>query len=212
MRTLVTAAFVTLDGIMQAPGGPDEDREGGFRYGGWTAPYWDPAFGRGTAANDGRPFDLVLGRKTYDMWAAHWPHVDVEPSADALAAEMAAIARSFNAATKYVASRSRPALPWQNSRWLGDDATVALRELKRGDGPDLLTQGSSDFVQALLADDLVDELRLLMYPVTLGAGKRLFDEGTRAAAFTLTRSTPSSTGVILATCERAGAVKTGSFS
>jgi dihydrofolate reductase len=211
MRKLVTAAFLSLDGIMQAPGGPEEDPSGGFRYGGWTTPYADVAFRRGTAENFGRPFDLVLGRKTYDIWAAFWPHVDVDPTSNTFAAGAAEIANSFNQATKYVASRSRSEFAWQNSQWLGSDAATAVRELKRGDGPDLLTQGSSDFVQTLLAADLIDELRLLIYPVALGTGKRLFGTGTRPAAFRLTRSVASSSGVLVATYERAGDVRTGSF-
>ena len=211
MRKLVTAAFVSLDGIMQAPGGPEEDPSGGFRYGGWITPYSDAAFAKGTAENFGRPFDLVLGRKTYDIWAPFWPNVDVDPSSSEFAAAVAEIAQDFNKATKYVASRSRPELAWQNSQWLGSDATAAVRELKRGEGPDLLSQGSSDFVQSLLAADLIDELRLLIYPVTLCTGKRLFGTGTRPAAFSLTRSVASSSGVIVATYERAGDVRTGSF-
>lgn len=211
MRKLITPAFVTLDGVMQAPGGPDEDPSGGFGYGGWVVPYADPSLGRGTAENFGRPYDLLLGRKTYDIFAAYWPHVDVDPAASTFAAGMAEIADSFNRATKYVASRSPAAFAWQNSQWLGSDAVAAVRELKRGDGPDLLTQGSSDFVQALLAADLIDELRLLIYPVTLGTGKRLFGTGTRPAAFTLTRSVASPSGVLVATYERAGDVRTGSF-
>jgi dihydrofolate reductase len=211
MRKLVTAAFVSLDGIMQAPGGPEEDPSGGFRYGGWITPYSDVALRRGTAENFGRPFDLVLGRKTYDIWAAFWPHVDVDPTSNTFAAGAAEIANSFNQATKYVASRSRSEFAWQNSQWLGSDAAAAVRELKRGDGPDLLTQGSSDFVQTLLAADLIDELRLLIYPVALGTGKRLFGTGTRPAAFRLTRSVASSSGVLVATYERAGDVRTGSF-
>lgn len=211
MRKLVTTAFVSLDGIMQAPGGPEEDPTSGFRYGGWIVPYADPAFGRGTAENFGRPFDLLLGRKTYDIFAAYWPHVDVDPDSSTFAAAQADIANSFNRATKYVASRSRSAFAWQHSQWLGRDAAAAVRALKQGDGPDLLTQGSGDFAQTLLAADLVDELRLLIFPVLLGTGKRLFGEGTRPAAFRLTRSVTSSSGVIIATYERAGDVRTGSF-
>ena len=211
MRKLVTAAFVSLDGVMQAPGGPEEDASGGFRYGGWITPYSDPAFAKGTAENFGRPFDLVLGRRTYDIWAGFWPNVDIDPSSNELAAAVAEIAISFNKATKYVASRSRSDFTWQNSQWLGSDAAAAVRELKREEGPELLTQGSGDLVQTLLAADLVDELRLLIYPVTLGTGKRLFGTGTRPAAFRLTRSVASSSGVIVATYERAGDVQTGSF-
>lgn len=211
MRKLVTAAFVSLDGVMQAPGGPDEDPSSGFRYGGWIWPYSDPAFERGTADNGGRPYDLVLGRRTYDIFADYWPHVDVDPRSPTYAAGAAEIANAFNQATKHVASRSRPELAWQNSQWLGADAVGAVRALKQGDGPDLLTQGSSDFLQTLLAAELVDELRLLIFPLTLGPGKRLFGEGTRPAAFRLTRSVVASSGVIIATYERDGDVRTGSF-
>lgn len=211
MRKLVTAAFLSLDGIMQAPGGPEEDPSGGFRYGGWIAPYADPAFRRGTAENFGRPFDLLLGRKTYEIFAAYWPHVDIDPASSTFASAGADIANTFNRATKYVASRARPELAWQNSQWLGSDAAAAVRELKQGDGPDLLTQGSGDFVQTLLAADLIDELRLLIFPVALGTGKRLFGEGTRPAAFRLTRSVASASGVLIATYERAGDVRTGSL-
>jgi dihydrofolate reductase len=211
MRKLVTAAFVSLDGVMQAPGGREEDPSGGFRYGGWTVPYADGTFGRGTAENFGRPFDLLLGRRTYDIWAGFWPDVDVDPSSPRYSAGMADIANSFNRATKYVASRSRSAFDWQPSQWLGPDTAAAVRALKQGDGPDLLTQGSSDLVQTLLAEDLVDEIRLLIYPVVLGAGKKLLGTGTRPAAFRQTRSETSPTGVILAIYERDGEVRTGSF-
>ncbi len=211
MRKLVTAAFVSLDGVMQAPGGPGEDPSGGFRYGGWVVPYADPAIGKGTAENAGRPFDLLLGRRTYDIFAGYWPHVAVDPGSPTYSAGGAELANTFNRATKYVASRSRPALAWENSRWLGPDAVAAVRELKRGDGPDLLTQGSGDFAQTLLATDLVDELRLLIFPVALGSGKRLFGEGIRPAAYRLSHSVVAPTGVILATYERAGDVRTGSF-
>ena len=211
MRKLVTAAFVSLDGVMQAPGGPDEDPTGGFTHGGWSAPYWDDVVAQGTAESFGRPFDLLLGRKTYEIFAAHWPYVDVDPASSTFAAAEARVAATFNDVTKYVASRSRPAFTWRNSEWLGEDAVAAVRDLKRGDGPDLLTQGSSDFLQSLLAADLVDEIRVLTYPVTLGGGKRLFGAGARPGAFRLVRSTKSPSGVLIATYERAGAVKTGSF-
>jgi dihydrofolate reductase len=195
---------------MQSPGSPEEDPSGGFTHGGWTAPYRDDVISRGTAESFGRPFDLLLGRRTYDIWAAYWPHVDVDPASSTFAAEMADIANTFNTVTKYVASRSRSNFSWRNSRWLGGDAAAGVRELKQGDGPDLLTQGSGALVQTLLAADLVDEVRLLIYPVSLGKGKRLFGEGTRPAAFTLTRSVASPSGVIVATYERAGEVKAGS--
>jgi dihydrofolate reductase len=204
MRKVIAAAFVSLDGVMQAPGGPDEDRSGGFVHGGWIVPHADDTVPQGTAEPYGRPYDLLLGRRTYDIFAAHWPRIDAD-------AEHGSIARTFDAVTKYVASRSRPALAWRNSEWLGEDAAAAVRELKRGDGPDLLTQGSSDLLQTLFAADLVDELRLLTYPVVLGGGKRLFGQGTRPGAFTLTRFLTSPTGVVVAHYERAGDVRTGSF-
>lgn len=211
MRKLITAAFVTLDGVMQAPGGPEEDRSGDFPFGGWVVPYADAALGRGTAENFGKPYDLVLGRRTYDIWAAYWPHVDVDPGSSTFSAGMAGIANEFNRATKHVASRSTTEFGWENSRWLGKDTVAAVRELKRGDGPDLLTQGSSDLLQTLFAADLIDELRLLTYPVVLGRGKRLFGAGARPAALRLTRCITSSSGVVVATYERAGEVRTGTF-
>jgi dihydrofolate reductase len=211
MRKIVSPAFVSLDGVMQAPGGPDEDPTGGFTLGGWTAPYWDDALGEAMAESFARPFDLLLGRKTYDIFAAHWPHVAVDPASSGYDPGEAQIATTFNDVTKYVASRTRPALAWRNSEWLGEDAAAAVRALKQGDGPDLLTQGSSDFVQTLLAEDLVDELRLLIYPVVLGRGKRLFGAGARPGAFTMTRSMTSPSGVVIVTYARAGAVRTGSF-
>lgn len=210
MRKLVTAAFVSLDGVMQAPGGPDEDPSG-FAHGGWVAPYWDAVVDHASAEGFRRPFDLLLGRRTYDLFAAHWPYVDVDPDSAGFAAAQADVAHAFDRATKHVASRSRSAFAWQNSRWLGSDAAVAVRELKRGDGPDLLTQGSGEFVQTLLAADLVDELRLLTFPILLGAGKRLFGAGTHPVAFRLAHSVASPSGVLIATYERAGAVGTGSF-
>jgi dihydrofolate reductase len=210
MRKLVTAAFVTLDGVLQAPGGPDEDPSG-FAHGGWAAPYWDDVVDHASEEGFGRPFDLLLGRRTYDIFAGYWPSVDVDPGSATFAAAQADVAHAFNRAVKYVASRSRSEFAWQNSRWLGPDAAAAVRALKQGDGPELVTQGSGDFAQTLLAADLVDELRLLTFPILLGTGKRLFGEGTRPAAFRLARSVTSPSGVVVATYERAGGVRTGSF-
>ena len=211
MRKVVASAFVSLDGVMQAPGGPEEDPTGGFRFGGWTAPYWDDEIGQVMAELFGTPFELLLGRKTYDIFAAHWPYIDVDPSSSSFAAGEAEIARLFNDVTKHVASRSRREFSWRNTRWLGSDAAAAVRELKRGDGPQLLIQGSSDFVQTLLAADLIDEIRLLTYPVVLGNGKRFFGSGARPAAFTIVQSVAAPSGVVAATYRRAGEVKTGSF-
>jgi len=211
MRKLVTAAFVSLDGVMQAPGGPEEDPTGGFRFGGWTFPYWDETLAHGTAETFGRPFDLLLGRKTYDIFAAYWPYVAADPGKEGPDAATDDIADVFGRATKYVASRTPRELSWKNSRWLGPDAAAAVAELKQGEGPDLLTQGSSDFLQTLFAADLVDEVRLLTFPVVLGGGKRLFGERVKPGAFHLARSLISPSGVILASYDRAGEVRTGSF-
>src|SRR5579859_1303808 len=168
MRRIVVATFVSLDGIMQAPGGPQEDPTGGFALGGWTAPHFDAALGGAMGEIFGRPFDLLLGRKTYDIFAAHWPYV-TDPNDP--------IAGLFNRITKYVASRADRPLSWQNSQWLGPDTVAALQQLKREDGPDLLVQGSSGLLQTLWRHALVDEFSVLTFPLVLGKGKRLFGDG-----------------------------------
>jgi dihydrofolate reductase len=211
MRKIVTGAFISLDGVMQAPGGPEEDPTGGFAHGGWTAPHWDDVLGAALGETFAAPFDLLLGRKTYDIFAAHWPFIDTDPGSSRFDALNAEIAKRFNGATKYVATHRPESLRWQNSRALGTDVVGALRDLKKQDGPTLLTQGSSELVHLLLEHDLVDELRLLTFPVVLGKGKRLFDASALPRAFTLTKSTVSPSGVIVATYARAGAVATGSF-
>lgn len=211
MRKVAVSAFVSLDGVMQAPGGPEEDPTGGFTFGGWTAPYWDDAIGAAMGKTFSAPFDLLLGRKTYDIFAAHWPYVEMDPKANDFDELNVGIAQKFNALTKYVATHRPESLTWQNSRALGSDVVEAVRELKEGDGPVLLTQGSSELVHLLLAHDLVDELRVLVYPVTLGKGKRLFGTNAVAGAFKLTHSVASPSGVLITTYERAGSVTTGSF-
>lgn len=211
MRKIIVGAFLSLDGVMQAPGGPQEDPAGGFRHGGWTVPYWDDvteaALGEGFSA----PFDLLLGRRTYDIFAAHWPYVPTETGASGFDALNAEIARRFNTITKYVATHRPESLTWQNSRGLGTDVAATVREIKTQNGPALLTQGSSELVHLLLAHDLVDELRLLTYPLVLGRGKRLFGSDSAPAAFQLVRSKVSPNGAVIATYARAGEVKTGSF-
>jgi dihydrofolate reductase len=202
MRKILVATFVSLDGVMQAPGGPQEDPTGGFTFGGWTAPHFDEALGASMGEIFGRPFDLLLGRKTYDIFAAHFPYVT--DSNDP-------IAGLFNSVTKYVASRSQPKLAWQNSQWLGQDAVATLRKLKAGDGPDLLVQGSSQFLQTLWSHALVDELSVLTFPVVLGKGKRLFGEGATPAGLKLLKCRSFPTGVIVANYAADGAVKTGNF-
>lgn len=211
MRKIVVTAFVSLDGIIQAPGGPDEDTTGGFEYGGWTTSYGDEVLG--AAINEGmsKPFDLLLGRNTYDIFAAHWPYIATDPSADKYDEGDAGIARLFNGATKYVATHEPDTLNWANSQWLGKDVIAALRNLKKEDGPTLQIWGSSKLVQQLLAADLIDEFQLLIYPVAFGKGKRLFGDGTMPAAFKLESSQATTTGVILATYKRDGEIKTGSY-
>jgi len=201
MRKLVCAAFVSLDGIIQAPGGPDEDPTGGFDLGGWTATYWDDHMNAIMGESFATPFDLVLGRKTYEIFAAHWPY----------AGEDDPVTKLFNAVTKYVAAGPDTPLDWVNSVRLDGDVAAAVAALKQGDGPELLLQGSSELIQALLTADLIDEFRLLIFPLVLGKGKRLFGDGTLPAAFRLERSTASSTGVLAANYVRSGAIETGSF-
>ena len=202
MRKIIVATFTSLDGVMQAPGGPQEDPTGGFPLGGWTAPYFDEALGASLGEIFGRPFDLLLGRKTYDIFAAHWPYVSGPNDP---------IAKVFNQVMKYVASRSSPKLSWQNSRLLGKDILASLKQLKGEDGPDLLVQGSSQLLQTLWEYGLVDEFSVLIFPVVLGKGKRLFGEGTIPRGLKLVKSHSYATGVIVANYEPAGEVKTGDF-
>lgn len=202
MRKVIAGAFVSLDGVMQAPGGPEEDPTGGFKHGGWTAPYFDEAVGEFMGETLSKPFELLLGRKTYEIFAAHWPHAEGGPDD--------AIAKLFNKTTKYVATSSTAPLAWNNSKALKAPATDVAR-LKREDGPDLQVSGSSGLIQTLLAHDLIDEMRLLVFPVVLGSGKRFFGNGTKANALKLERSKTSPSGVTMNIYTPAGAVRTGSF-
>jgi dihydrofolate reductase len=201
MRKVVATAFVSLDGVMQAPGGPPEDPTRGFTLGGWTVNYWDEPMGQFMGEIFSSPFDLLLGRKTYEIFAAHWPFVEAgDPTAE-----------SFNAVTKYVATSSTEPLTWTNSVALRGDVAGEIARLKQEDGPTLLTQGSSALLQILLGHDLIDEFRLLIFPLVLGRGKRLFGQGTQPGALKLVASTVSTTGVIMSVYHRAGAINTGSF-
>ena len=211
MRKIIASAFVSLDGVMQGPGGPQEDPTGGFTLGGWTATYWDDAIGAYMGEAFSTPFDLLLGRRTYDIFAAHWPYVDVDETSTTFDAVTKQVADLFNGTTKYVATHEPATLTWQNSQALGKDVPAAVKKLKQGDGADLLIQGSSGLIQQLLAADLIDEIRLMIYPLTLGKGKRLFGTGTIPGAFKVTRSTVSPSGVIIAGYQRAGEVRTGNF-
>ncbi|WP_342238424.1 dihydrofolate reductase family protein [Inquilinus sp. OTU3971] len=201
MRKVVTAAFVSLDGVMQAPGGPEEDPTGGFALGGWVFPHADDIMGQALDKTFGTPFDLLLGRKTYEIFAAHWPYVAADDP----------IGKVFNAVTKYVATRSAAPLSWQNSVALRGDAAKTVAELKRHNGPTLLLQGSGDLIQTLLAHDLIDEFRLMTFPIVLGPGKRLFGRGAIPAGLKLVDSKVSTTGVVISSYVRSGEVTTGSF-
>lgn len=211
MRKIVVMAFVSVDGVMQAPGGPDEDRSGGFAHGGWVEPLWDEVAGAAVDEVFDAPFDLLLGRKTYDIFASYWPFIQTDPSAADYEEGNAKIATRFDEVTKYVATHRPDSLAWQNTEWLGEDAVGRLRQLKREDGPPLLTQGSSELVHTLLANDLVDEVRLLVFPVLLGKGKRLFGEETKPAGLKLEKATVSPRGIVVARHVRAGDVATGTF-
>ena len=200
MRKLIAAAFVTLDGVMQAPGAPEEDRSGGFENGGWVKPHWDDLLGEDLGQLFGRPFDLLLGRKTYDIFAAYWPY---QPADDP-------IGSLFDRVAKYVVTSSTEPLGWRNSTALNGDPADTVRRLKQGDGPDLLTQGSAQLLQALHAAGLIDEYRLKVFPVVLGRGKRLFAEGAAPATLKLTEAKTSDAGVTLATYLPAGPVVTDS--
>src|SRR5512138_1739179 len=201
MRKTIVGAMISMDGVMQAPGGPEEDPTGGFRFGGWVAPFADvdPVFGEEIDKLFGEPFDLLLGRRTYEIFAAYWP--------DAEGGSYDDIARTFNRITKYVATRKGVDLAWKGSVALRD-AAKDVTKLKQEDGPALVTQGSTELVHALLAAGLVDEIRTFTFPLLLGKGKRLFDERSEPRAFELTHSAVSPNGLIHATYVRDGEVKT----
>lgn len=200
MRKVIAATFVSLDGVMQAPGGPEEDPTGDFRHGGWTVNYWDDAMGQVMDKVFGVPFELLLGRKTYEIFAAHWPYIEGGDP----------IAEAFNKARKYVATSSTEPLTWKNSVALRDPATDVAR-LKKEEGPSLLLQGSSVLIQTLLAKDLIDEFHLLVFPLLLGSGKKLFGDGAKPIGLKLVDTKVSTTGVTMNSYERAGEIKTGSF-
>jgi len=186
--------MITLDGVMQAPGGPEEDRSGGFEYGGWTAPYGDEVGGQEVQKELDQPADYLLGRKTFEIWESYWPdHADFWPG--------------INEGTKYVLSGTMNQSDWKNTVFI--QSLEDIKKLKNSDGPDIQVWGSSKLIQLLLQHDLVDELRLKIYPLTLGDGKKLFNDGAIPAAFTLTESLVTTTGVILTNYKRAGEVETG---
>lgn len=197
MRKIIVLTFLTLDGIMQAPGGPTEDPSGGFAYGGWAMPHFDDVVGQTMGEQMDKAFDLLLGRKTFEIFASYWPdHVDEGPG--------------INNAIKYVASNTLTSHTWQKSVFLNNNLVDEIRKLKQGDGPDIQVHGSGNLIQTLLKHDLVDAFWLKIFPVTLGGGKRLFGEGTMPAGFKATESKLSPSGVLIINYERAGEVQIGS--
>ncbi len=197
MRKIIVLEHLTLDGVIQAPGGPDEDTSGGFAYGGWIAPYSDAILGSALRRQMNLPFDLLLGRRTYEIWAPYWPHhAEAWPG--------------VNAATKYVASNTMTSGEWQPSVFIGGDTAGKVAKIKQQQGPDLHVWGSGNLVQTLLKHDLVDAFWLMIYPITLGSGKRLFADGTNPNAFRVTESLVTSKGVTIANYERTGTIITGS--
>lgn len=200
MRKLLTTTFLTLDGVMQAPGGPGEDDSDGFQHGGWSVNYFDEMTGGIMGDTMGGPFDLLLGRKTYDIFAAYWPHASEEDGA-----------KPLNDATKYVASRSQRSLEWQNSVQIEGDVAAGVAALKQGEGPELQVHGSWNLIQTLLQHNLVDEFRLLIFPVVIGSGKRLFAEGTVPSGLKLIESKVTPSGIIYGKYEPAGVIVPGSF-
>jgi dihydrofolate reductase len=202
MRKLAVLTFVSLDGVMQAPGASKEDVEGDFAYGGWTHPYFDETMGQVMGQQMGQPFDMLLGRKTYELFADYWPKQDEKTTPGAA---------ELNQAKKYVVSHNQIALPWKNSELVDGDVVAKIQDLKNGDGPLLQVHGSANLIQTLLKNDLVDELWLKIFPVTIGTGKRLFGDGTIPAAFKLAETKAAPSGVIVANYVLAGDLKTGSF-
>jgi dihydrofolate reductase len=201
MRELIVNTFVTLDGVMQAPGGPQEDPSGGFEHGGWSFGYWDEPMQEAMGETMGHPFDLVLGRRTYEIFAAFWPNAGDDAGAAPL-----------NNATKHVASRTLSGeLGWQNSRLIEGDVAEGVRALKAQDGPELQVHGSADLLQTLIGAGLVDEFRVWIFPLVLGTGKRLFGSGTVPEGLELARSQTSSSGVIMTAYRTGAEIKSGSF-
>jgi dihydrofolate reductase len=201
MRKLVVGTFLTVDGVMQAPGGPDEDREGGFEHGGWSFTYWDDPMGQQIVDATLRAGALLLGRKTYEIFAAHWPHVGGDDP----------VAGKLNSVPKYVASRTLDEVAWNNSTLIQGDVAEAVRRLKQEPGGEIQVTGSGNLIQTLMEQDLVDEYRLWIFPVVVGDGKRLFAGGSLPGALKLTDTTVSTTGVAIHTYERAGELEYGSF-
>lgn len=198
MRKVIVISHISLDSVLQAMGGPDEDHEGGFAYGGWVAAFSDEVVSNVIRREMSLPFDLLIGRKTYEIWEPYWPHhSDIWPG--------------VNPATKYVVSNTRTSGDWQPAVFISGDVAEKVTEIKQQPGPDLHVYGSGNLIQTLLKHDLVDEMWLKIYPLTLGAGKRLFDGGSIPAAFKLTDGQITPEGIIIANYQRDGAVRTSSM-
>lgn len=200
MRKIIVSTFLTMDGVLQAPGGPEEDPSNQFKWGGWSFHYWDDLMNGAMGSIMSAPYDLLLGRRTYEIFAAHWPCQQNDP-----------IAETFNRIRKYVVATSPVDLSWQNSILVTGDVAGELKKLKEQDGPDLLVNGSGRLIQTLLSHHLVDVLHTWIFPLTLGSGKKLFEEGTQALQWKLTDTTVSTTGVIIASYTPDGNVQVGSF-
>jgi dihydrofolate reductase len=198
MRKIIVLSFITLDGVMQGPGGPQEDTSGNFKYGGWAVPFFDEFVGTVMTEQMSHPSELLLGRKTFEIFATYWPqHENDWPT--------------INKMTKYVVSNTLKSHKWENSEFINGDVVQKLKDLKQTAGPNLQVHGSGNLIQTLMENDLVDEFWLKIFPITLGQGKKLFDKGTIPATFKLTESKTSPSGVIFASFKRDGEVKTGSF-
>ncbi len=201
MRWIRIIEHISLDGVIQAPGGPGEDRDGGFEHGGWIVPYSDPAAREAIIAAHGDRFDLLLGRRTYDIWAGYWPKIAGNPFAD-----------RFNAATKYVATHRPKSLEWGPAKDLGADIVETLRRIRSADGPDMIVWGSSTLAPVLLGNGLVDEVLLLVYPVLLGVGKRFFSDVAEPRRLALVGTRAASSGVLINMYRAIGSLRTGSLS
>lgn len=200
MRPLVINAFMTLDGIMQAPGGPEEDQSGNFKYGGWSANYWDETMMKTMDEFMGKDFDLLLGRKTYEIFNAHWPYIKNDPIGDKL-----------NTSKKYVVTKTLDKADWQNTSLIKGDAVKEIIKLKQQEGPELQVHGSANLIQTLLKNNLVDEIQIMIFPVIIGKGKRLFEEGIIPSEMKLVDQKATATGTIITKYKPSGEINIGSF-
>lgn len=205
MRRIIVVEFISLDGVIQAPGGPDEDKSGEFKFGGWLAPFSDETLGEALNLTYGRPYDLLLGRNTYNIFSAYWPHVKPKDEMTKKFQD------DFNACTKFVATHSPETLSWNNSESLGTDIVQKIKQIREASDRTLLVIGSSELAHILFAHDLVDEMHLMTAPIVLGKGKRLFDENSKPVAYMLNRATISKKDMIMTILVRDGDIQTGTM-